>query len=46
MSRTTTVAIAIACLLIGAGGYWLYQDRQRGGVDISVGRDGISIQPR
>jgi hypothetical protein len=46
MSRTNTALIAFICLLVGAGGYWLYQDRQRGGVDISVGRQGISIEPR
>ncbi|NMJ42600.1 hypothetical protein GWK16_15240 [Roseomonas sp. JC162] len=29
--------------LIGAG-VWAYQDRQRDGVEISVGRGGVSIE--
>jgi hypothetical protein len=27
-------------------GYWVYQDRQRTGVDISIGGRGITVQER
>jgi hypothetical protein len=39
---------ATVALMIGAAvlGYWLYQDRQRSGFDITVGGRGISIQER
>jgi hypothetical protein len=35
-------------LIMGAValGYWFYQDRQRSGVDISIGGRGITIQER
>lgn len=35
-------------VLIGvvALGYWVYQDRQRAGIDISIGGRGITIQER
>jgi hypothetical protein len=36
---------ALLVLAIG-GGIWLYQDSQRSGVEISVGRGGVSIQER
>jgi len=39
-------AIGLVCLLIGASGYWLYQDQQRPGVEISIGRQGVSIEQR
>ena len=36
---------ALVAGLIGAG-VWMYQDSQRSGVEISVGRGGVSIQER
>jgi|LNFM01.1.fsa_nt_gb hypothetical protein len=35
-----------ALVLAIGGGIWLYQDSQRSGVEISVGRGGVSIQER
>lgn len=40
------LAIAVVCLLLGAGGFWLYQDQNRSGIDISVGGRGVTIQQR
>jgi hypothetical protein len=31
---------------VAALGYWVYQDRQRTGVDISIGGRGITVQER
>jgi hypothetical protein len=39
------IAGGLLVLAIG-GGIWLYQDSQRSGVEISVGRGGVSIQER
>ena len=36
---------ALVAGLIGAG-VWMYQDSQRSGVEISVGRNGLSIEGR
>ena len=36
---------ALVAGLIGAG-VWMYQDSQRSGVEISVGRNGVSIEGR
>jgi hypothetical protein len=35
-------------ILMGAAaiGYWVYQDRQRSGIDISIGGRGVTIQER
>lgn len=47
MNRNTAfVAIFALILAAGAFGYWLYEERQRPGVEISVGRGGVSIQGR
>ena len=45
-TNATYLSIAIVCLLLGAGGFWLYQDQQRSGVEISIGRQGVSIEQR
>ena len=36
---------ALLTALVGAG-IWMYQDSQSSGVEISVGRGGLSIQER
>ena len=47
MSRNVlTICIAAACLVIGAGGYWLYQDRQRSTLELSVGGRSITLETR
>ena len=40
------LALGLVCLLLGAGGYWLYQDQNRPGVEISIGCQGVSIEQR
>jgi len=47
MSRNVlTICLAAACIVIGAGGYWLYQDRHRSGVELSVGGRSITLETR
>ncbi len=45
-SKTTYITIGVVCLLLGAGGFWLYQEQHRSGVDITIGGRGVSIQQR
>lgn len=41
------IVIGVLGIGIGALGFWVYQDRHRTpGVDISIGRGGVSIQER
>ena len=45
MNRNTMlVVVGIVCLVIGAGGYWIYQDQNRGGVELSVGGNSVRIR--
>lgn len=49
MSKTTmtrTILFVLVGIAVGAAGYWFYNEQQRPGVEISVGRDGVSIQGR
>lgn len=43
-----TLYFVVGAVLMGAVaiGYWVYQDRQRSGIDISIGGRGITIQER
>jgi hypothetical protein len=43
-----TIYFAGGVLLAGiaAFGYWVYQDRHRSGIDISIGGRGITVQER
>lgn len=45
---TNALYFMVGALLAGAvgAGLWMYQDSQRSGVEISVGRDGVSIEGR
>ena len=47
MNRNTAI-VAILALVLAAGafGYWMYEERQRSSVEISIGRGGVSIQGR
>jgi len=47
MSRNLLLAL-IAALGIGAGalGFWLYQERHRPGVEITIGGHGVSVRER
>jgi hypothetical protein len=47
MTRSTGLLLLL--LLAAAGGafgYWLYQEQNRGGIDITVGGRGVSIRER
>lgn len=43
---TRTILFVLIGIAVGAGGYWFYTEQQRPGVEISVGRNGVSIQGR
>lgn len=45
---TNALYFMVGALLAGAvgAGLWMYQDSQRSGVEISVGRNGVSIEGR
>lgn len=47
-NRTLLIAgaVVLVAVLGGGLGYWVYTERHRGGLDITVGRDGVSIQGR
>ena len=40
------LGIAAVCLVLGAGGYWLYQSQNRSGVELNVGGRSITIETR
>lgn len=44
--NSTIIVVALVCLALGAGGYWVYQDQQRSGIDVNLGGTGITIQTR
>jgi hypothetical protein len=47
MNRTTTIAlVGILGVALGVGGYWLYRDQNRSGIDLNVGGRGITIETR
>lgn len=45
-NNTTILAIALVCLVAGAAGFWLYQERNRSGVEVSVGGRTLSLETR
>lgn len=47
MSRNMTIILGgLACIAIGAGGYWLYQDQQRNTVGVNIGGRTITLETR
>jgi hypothetical protein len=47
MTRNTLFFVGGALIMgLAAAGYWLYQDRHRSGIDISIGGRGITVQER
>jgi len=40
------IFIGVACIAIGAAGYWFYQEQNRSGVELSVGGRSITIETR
>lgn len=45
-NNTTILAVALVCLVAGAAGFWLYQDRNRSGVEVSVGGRTLTLETR
>lgn len=45
-SNTLYLVIGALLVIVIGGGIWMYQDSQRSGVEISVGRNGVSIEGR
>jgi hypothetical protein len=45
-NNTLYFAGGILAMGIVALGYWVYQDQQRSGIDISIGGRGITVQER
>lgn len=47
MNRTSTIAlVGILGVVLGVGGYWLYKEQNRSGIDLNVGGRGITIETR
>lgn len=42
----TIILGGLACIAIGAGGYWLYQDRQSNTVGVNIGGRTITLETR
>lgn len=47
MNKNSIIAIVgILGVVLGIGGYWLYQDQNRSGIGVSVGGRSITIDAR
>ncbi len=44
-SKIYFVAGVLAMALVGMG-IWMYQERQRPGIDITIGKGGVSVESR
>jgi hypothetical protein len=40
------ISICVACMAIGAFGYWLYEEQNRTGIALSVGGHSIAVEAR
>lgn len=40
------LTVAIICLVAGAAGYWIYNERNRSGVEVNVGGRSLSVETR
>ncbi len=45
MNRNAII-VGVVCLVLGAGGFWLYQNQTRSGVELSVGGSSVRIETR
>lgn len=47
MTRNMAIIFGgIACIALGAAGYWLYQDQHRSGVQLNIGGRSITLETR
>ncbi|MDB5316008.1 MAG: hypothetical protein JWO26_3131 [Rhodospirillales bacterium] len=45
-NNTAILIVAIVCLVAGAAGFWLYKERNRSGVEVSIGGRTLSVETR
>lgn len=45
-NNTTLLAAALVCLIVGAAGFWMYQERNRSGIEVNVGGRSLTIETR
>jgi len=47
MNRNITFAlVGILGVVLGIGGYWLYRDHDRSGIDLNLGGRSVTIETR
>jgi hypothetical protein len=46
MRNGMPVLIGVACLALGAVGYWFYQEQNKSGIDVNIGGRGVTIETR
>ena len=44
--NSTIILVGIFGIVLGVGGYWLYKDQNRSGIDVNLGGRGITIETR
>ena len=44
--NSTIILVGILGIVLGVGGYWLYKDQSRSGIDVNLGGRGITIETR
>jgi hypothetical protein len=45
-SNVTVVVACLACIRVGAAGFWFYQQQSRSGIELSVGGRSVTIETR
>jgi hypothetical protein len=44
--NSTILLIAVLCVVVGAGGYWIYDRQHRSAVALNVGGHSVTIETR
>ncbi|MFC7475453.1 hypothetical protein ACFQS7_13865 [Dankookia sp. GCM10030260] len=44
--NTMFLLVGAACVVLGAAGYWVYQEQNRSGVEVSIGGRRLTIETR
>jgi predicted negative regulator of RcsB-dependent stress response len=45
-NNSTLLIVGVLVIVASALGYWIYQDQQKSGIDITVGGSGITVRER
>lgn len=45
-SNTSIILLALACIAVGAAGFWLYQQQTRSGVELNIGGRSVILETR